>query len=141
MSGYSAYQKSQRATMGPIQVEADVLGRITREIESLRDEPGPEQVKCLYRNVQLWNAFAADCLDPDNKLTDQLKASIVSLSIWVEKHTHQVTKGQASVDALIDVNRSVIAGLFQAQKSQSSPPSAAPPPTGNQSHQHHATSV
>ena len=130
MSGYSAYQKSQRAAMGPIQVEADVLGRITREIESLRDQGGPDFVKCLYRNVQLWNAFAADCLDPNNKLTDQLKASIVSLSIWVEKHTHQVTKGNATADALIDVNRSVIAGLFQAQKAQSQAVSNPPPPPG-----------
>ncbi|MCB9959501.1 MAG: flagellar biosynthesis regulator FlaF [Rhodospirillaceae bacterium] len=137
MSGYSAYQKSQRVTMEPIQVEADVLGRITREIESLRGESGPELVKCLYRNVQLWNAFAADCLSPDNKLTDQLKASIVSLSIWVEKHTHLVSKGKATPDALIDVNRSVIAGLFQAQKAQGR---GSPPPPPGASHEHHISS-
>ena len=93
MSGYSAYQTAQRATMNPIQVEADVLGRVTREIEAQRDDKGPELVKALYRNVQVWNAFSADCLDPDNKLTDQLKASLVSLSLWVEKHTSQVVAG------------------------------------------------
>ena len=122
MSGYSAYQTAQRATMNPIQVEADVLGRVTREIEAQRDDKGPELVKALYRNVQVWNAFSADCLDPDNKLTDQLKASLVSLSLWVEKHTSQVVAGKATVDALIDVNRSIIAGLFEAQKRQQSQP-------------------
>ena len=128
MSGYSAYQAAQRVTTNPIQMEADILGRLTREIESLRDEGGPNLVKALYRNVQLWNAFSADCLDPENKLTDQLKASLVSLSIWVEKHTAQVVAGNATVDALIDVNRSIIAGLFEAHKQASTQPSVATQP-------------
>jgi flagellar protein FlaF len=118
MTGYGAYQAAQRTSTNPIQLEADLMGRITREIETYRKKGGPEYVKALYRNVQLWNAFSADLLSDDNKLPDQLKASLISLSIWVEKHTDQVVNKRASVDALIDVNRSIIAGLFEAHKAQ-----------------------
>ena len=118
MGGYDAYQAAQRASTNPIQMEADIMGRVTREIESYRKKGGPEFVKALYRNVQLWNAFSADLLSDDNKLPDQLKASLISLSIWVEKHTNKVVHKEATVDALIDVNRSIIAGLFEAHKAQ-----------------------
>ena len=118
MGGYGAYQAAQRASTNPIQMEADIMGRVTREIETYRKKGGPEFVKALYRNVQLWNAFSADLLSDENKLPEQLKASLISLSIWVEKHTDKVVHKEASVDALIDVNRSIIAGLFEAHKAQ-----------------------
>ena len=118
MGGYGAYRAAQRASTNPIQMEADIMGRVTREIETYRKKGGPEFVKALYRNVQLWNAFSADLLSDENKLPEQLKASLISLSIWVEKHTDKVVHKEASVDALIDVNRSIIAGLFEAHKAQ-----------------------
>ena len=118
MGGYGAYQAAQRASTNPIQMEADIMGRVTREIETYRKKGGPEFVKALYRNVQLWNAFSADLLSDENKLPEQLKATLISLSIWVEKHTDKVVHKEASVDALIDVNRSIIAGLFEAHKAQ-----------------------
>lgn len=120
MGGYGAYQTAQKAATGPIQMEADIMGRITREIEAYKAKGGPDFVKALYRNVQLWNALSADLLSEDNKLPEQVKASLISLSIFVERHTEKVVAKQASVDALIDVNRSIIAGLFEAHKRQMS---------------------
>lgn len=125
MGGYDAYQAAQRTSTNPIQMEADIMGRVTREIETYSRKGGPEFVKALYRNVQLWNAFSADLLSDENKLPDQIKASLISLSIWVEKHTEKVVHKTASVDALIDVNRSIIAGLFEAHKAQTRKAAAA----------------
>ncbi len=118
MGGYGVYQTAQKVATGPIQMEADIMGRVTREIEAYKAKGGPDFVKALYRNVQLWNALSADLLSEDNKLPDQVKASLISLSIFVERHTEKVVAKQASVDALIDVNRSIIAGLFEAHKRQ-----------------------
>ena len=131
MGGYSAYQSMQRAAASPIQTEADVMGKITHEIEAYKEKGGPEFVKALYRNVQLWNAFSADLLSTDNQLPDQLKASLVSLSIWVEKHTHKVVSGTADVAALIDVNRSVLKGLMTAGQTPN-PQTAGAQATGPQ---------
>ena len=127
MGGYGVYQTAQRTATGPIQMEADIMGRITREIEAYKAKGGPDFVKALYRNVQLWNALSADLLSEDNQLPEQVKASLISLSIFVERHTEKVVAKEATVDALIDVNRSIIAGLFEAHKRQMST-AAAPVP-------------
>ena len=95
-------------------------------MEAIREDTGPARVKALHRNLQLWIALSADLLDDANKLPEQVRASLLSLSIWVEKHTKSVLAGSATVDALIDVNRSIIAGLFEASKAQQAPPSPQP---------------
>jgi flagellar protein FlaF len=40
-----------------------------------------------------------------------LRAKLVSISIWVERHTASVLTGKDDVQELIDVNQMVIAGL------------------------------
>ena len=126
MAGYSAYQTAHKAAINPIQMEADIMARVTREMEAIREDTGPARVKALHRNMQLWIALSADLLDDANKLPEQVRASLLSLSIWVEKHTKSVLAGNDTVDALIDVNRSIIAGLFEACKAQQTPPSPQP---------------
>ena len=84
MAGYSAYQTAHRAAINPIQMEADIMARVTREMEAIREDTGPARVKALHRNLQLWIALSADLLDDANKLPEQVRASLLSLSIWVE---------------------------------------------------------
>ena len=45
------------------------------------------------------------------KLPDELKASLISLAIWVSKETNRVMDHLADLDGLISINRQVMAGL------------------------------
>jgi len=62
-------------------------------------------------NRQVWTIMAGDCSNPENRLPPQLRASIISLSIWVGKHTSAVLRQQEEIQPLIDVNRIVMQGL------------------------------
>jgi hypothetical protein len=68
-------------------------------------------VETLYDNSAAWSTFATDVALPENPLPDALKARIVSLYLWVERHTRQVVKGGAQVTPLVDVNKAIMAGL------------------------------
>ncbi len=53
----------------------------------------------------------ADCVDEENILSDQTRAGIISLAIWVDKHSRDVLRGKAEIAPLIEVNRSIMEGL------------------------------
>jgi flagellar protein FlaF len=48
---------------------------------------------------------------PQNQLPDPLKAQIISVAIWVERHSKLAEQGEASAEALIQVNESIMKGL------------------------------
>ena len=52
-----------------------------------------------------------DLASEDNGLSDQLKAQLISVAIWVDKHTSAALRGEAKVDPLITVNRTIMEGL------------------------------
>lgn len=72
---------------------------------------GPEYMQAVAKNNELWTLLAADLAHPGNALPDDLKARLLSLAIFSIRHGHAVMKGAATVDALIDVNMSMMKGL------------------------------
>ena len=64
----------------------------------------------------------ADLADPRNQLPSQLKANLISLSIWVDKHTSKAMVGKAPIEPLIDINRNVMEGLAAAAGLQAARP-------------------
>ncbi len=53
-------------------------------------------------------------MDEGNRLPKELRAQIVSLSLWVSKYSGEVMRDGAPLDPLIDVNRSIMQGLQPA---------------------------
>src|SRR5215469_10396874 len=109
-----AYQRAAEQAEGPKQTEYRLFGLVTRALmdadqKDLSDHRG--RMKALHWNRRLWTTLAADCANPDNTLPVPLKANIISLSIWVDKHTSQVMQKQAAIQPLIDVNRIIMQGL------------------------------
>jgi flagellar protein FlaF len=47
----------------------------------------------------------------DNALPDSLRASIISVGIFVFRESSRVTRGSGSLDDLIEINRMVMRGL------------------------------
>jgi flagellar protein FlaF len=55
--------------------------------------------------------LAADCATEGNMLPAELRGSIVSLSLWVNRHTSAIMRNEASFQPLIDVNKMMMQGL------------------------------
>jgi flagellar protein FlaF len=109
-----AYQRAAEQAEGPKQTEYRLFGLVTRalmdaEQKDVSDHRGRR--KALHWNRRLWTTLANDCSNPENQLPTPLKANIISLSIWVDKHTSQVMQKQAAIQPLIDVNRIIMQGL------------------------------
>jgi flagellar biosynthesis activator protein FlaF len=62
-------------------------------------------------NRRLWRTLAADCMDDRNSLTQDVRAKIISLSLWVAKYSRSVTREKAPLDPLIEINRTIMQGL------------------------------
>jgi flagellar protein FlaF len=109
----SAYQRARPVSETPRSTEHRLLGEITAGLMQARDQglAGPALMDVLHRNREVWQAFAADCGLPGNGLPAQLRASIMSIALWVDRHISLVMAGREDLEPLIDVNRLVMQGL------------------------------
>ena len=82
--------------------EYRVLAEVTRRLMEIDDVKAPAAVQALYDNAAVWGTFAADVSMPENPLPDALKAQILSLYLWVERHSRQVGRGGAKIQPLVD---------------------------------------
>ncbi|MEQ8964443.1 MAG: flagellar biosynthesis regulator FlaF [Azospirillaceae bacterium] len=128
--GYDSYRSAQRRTATPTQTEYQVLADMTGRLMSIEDVRSPEAARILHENIQIWQTFSDDLMQEGNPLPDQLKAQLISLALWVGRHSRQVMRNGASIAPLIDVNKSIMAGLAQqataAQAAQATPAPRAP---------------
>jgi flagellar protein FlaF len=109
-----AYQRASEHAEGPKQTEYRLFGLVTRALMDAvqKDESDLSgRMRALHWNRRLWTTLAGDCANPDNRLPMELRANIISLSIWVDKHTSQVMQRQGKIQDLIDVNRIIMQGL------------------------------
>jgi flagellar protein FlaF len=59
----------------------------------------------------MWAALADDCSHPGNSLSDATRAQIISLSLFVHRHTSYVMRREGDIDTLIEFNRMMMQGL------------------------------
>jgi len=69
------------------------------------------RIDALDWNRRVWSVLGSACGDPANALPESLRAAIISLSIWVGKHTSQVIRRKEEIEPLIEVNRMIMQGL------------------------------
>ena len=108
-----AYQNTQRITEDSRSTEYRLFGQVTGaliDVQKAGRNGGP-LVEAVDWNKKLWRTLAADCMDERNKLPQDVRAKIVSLSLWIAKYSRQVTRNGAPLDPLIEVNRNMMQGL------------------------------
>ncbi|PCJ42411.1 MAG: hypothetical protein COA81_05510 [Alphaproteobacteria bacterium] len=113
-----AYQTTQKANESSSQTEYRLFADVTRALMDTKDLPKLDVRlhDALHWNRQLWSTLATDCAVEGNMLPKQLRASIISISIWVGRHSSQVARGEEEVQPLIDINKNIMEGLSaQAQ--------------------------
>ncbi|MDP3658909.1 flagellar biosynthesis regulator FlaF [Phenylobacterium sp.] len=109
-----AYQQATARAESPREAEYRLFGQVTRALMSAAEADPTDartRVDALDWNRRLWSTLGSDCADSKNGLPAPLRASIISLSIWVDKHTSAVIRREEEIEPLIDVNRMIMQGL------------------------------
>ena len=120
----AAYKRTIREVENPRDIERRVLTRITHDLEkhattydgadssaarlnALAGELG----HALVENQRLWSVLKHDLSDNTNSLPPELRASLISLALWVDRQTNLVVGGNGRIEPLIAINRSIVSGL------------------------------
>jgi|SRR6185312_15855017 flagellar protein FlaF len=108
-----AYQNIQRVVEDPRATEYRLFGQVTGALLEAKtsNAQGVPLIEAIDWNKRMWRTLAADCMDDRNSLTEDLRAKIISLSLWVSKYSRRVTREKAPIDPLIEINRTVMQGL------------------------------
>jgi flagellar protein FlaF len=109
-----AYQQAATRAENPRDTEYRLFAQVTRALmDAAKLDPSDlrGRMDALDWNRRLWSTLAADCGQAENAMAPQLRASIISLSIWVGKHTSLVIRNQEDFEPLIEINRMIMQGL------------------------------
>lgn len=69
-------------------------------------------VEAIHFTSQLWTALLTDLADRDNALPAELKASLISIGIWILRQAEAVRSGETdSVNGIIGIQAIVRDGL------------------------------
>ena len=110
----SAYAQASTRTETPREMEYRLFGQVTRALmHAATVDPGDvkTRIDALDWNRRLWSVLATDCSDPSNQLNTPLRAQIISISLFVGRHSSAIMRGEDDFEALIDINRSIMQGL------------------------------
>ena len=109
-----AYQQAAQRTENPRDAEFRLFAQVNRALMDASEAPETDlrkRIDALDWNRRLWSALATDCADPTNSLPQPVRAQIISLSLWVSRHTSLVMRNEDDFEALIDINRMIMQGL------------------------------
>ncbi len=109
-----AYKKIAQSAESPRDTEYRLFAQVTRALmEADKADPSDfkTRIDALDWNRRMWTALSNDCSSPENGLPPQLRASIISLSLWVSRHTSAVMRREEDIEPLIEINRMIMQGL------------------------------
>jgi flagellar protein FlaF len=115
-----AYQQTATRVESPRELEYRLFAQVTLALmEASRADPSDlaTRIDALDWNRRVWTVMADDCANPANGLPAPLRASIISLALWVSRHTSAVIRRQEQFEPLIEVNRLIMQGLQPASNS------------------------
>lgn len=125
------YRAAQASTENPRQTEYRLFAEVTKALMSVRKAvsakglKSPEFYKAVDWNRRLWLTLQMDLASNENRFPDNLKANIISIAIWVDKHSRSVLRGEGDLEPLISVNRTIMEGLATQPGQQPLPSSPA----------------
>jgi flagellar protein FlaF len=108
-----AYQQTLKATENPRDLEYRLFGQVTRALLDIAPLPrtDPKVIDAIDWNRRMWSMMANDCTSEHNVLPPQIRAGIISLSLFVARYSSQVVVSGMSVEPLVDINRTIMQGL------------------------------
>jgi flagellar protein FlaF len=133
-SSSDPYRSSQKLGAGARQTEARALMETARALADAQDniEDITAYRAALRLNWRLWTIFQSDVSGVENPLSDDIKQNILSLSVFVDKHTVDAlaNPGSRKLKVLIDINRNIASGLMTSPTAAQTPPAPTQPLDG-----------
>lgn len=114
MLAQRAYSNSASSTRTARSTEYEIIAKVTHRIRAtaLKGSAGfAELASALHDNRKLWTALAVDVAGDGNQLPPPLRAQIVYLAEFTQRHTGEVLKGNAGVAPLLQINAAILKGL------------------------------
>lgn len=119
----AAYKQTVRDTESSRQIERRILSNVTGAME--RDGAGYDAAtrgervgiladglrEAIADNQRFWTAVRQDLADSANGLSPDLRAQLISISLWIDRQCARVMGGESGVGALVDINHSIMRGL------------------------------
>ena len=109
-----AYKTAAARAENPREAEYRLFGQVTHaliEASKADEKDFKTRIDALDWNRRLWSTLATDCANPDNAMDKGLRAQIISISLFVSRHSSAVMRGEDTFEALIDINKMVMQGL------------------------------
>jgi len=109
-----AYQQTAQRSETPRDAEYRLFAQVTRALMDVKSKPREDiaaWIDVLHWNRRIWAALADDCSHPGNALSEVTRARIISLSLFVHRHSSHVMRQEGDIDTLIDINKMMMQGL------------------------------
>ena len=109
-----AYQQASQRAESARETEYRLFADVTRALMDAAKADRADlkaRVTALDWNRRLWATLAADCANSENRLPEGLRASIISLGMFVSRQTSTSIRNGSDIDLLVEVNRSIMQGL------------------------------
>lgn len=78
-------------------------------------ETGPDSigtVKACAQIQNIWTIFLAELISNEDHLPDELRASLISIGIWIQRELEDISAGRpANFVGLIEINQIIADGL------------------------------
>lgn len=112
-----AYQSIQKTELTAREAEAMAFTKAAVMLEDAKKNIEDKSLlsQALRFNQLFWTILQADIANPDNLLPNEIKANIMSLSLFVDKQTMRPLNSidLSDLEVLIDINRNLAMGLRQ----------------------------
>jgi flagellar protein FlaF len=118
-----AYHQAAVRSENPREMEYRLFAQVTLALmEAAKADPHDiaARIDALDWNRRVWSTLGEDCANPGNALPAPLRASIISLAIWVGRQTSKVIRRQDTIESLIEINRMIMQGLAPTPAAASS---------------------
>lgn len=94
--------------------ERQVLTRSIDMLSAIKDKEnyGREAIDAIFYTRRVWVRFIEDLKQPDNELGVELRASLISIAMWILKECERIRKRQSTnYQGIIDVTTIIRDGL------------------------------
>jgi len=107
-----AYGQVMRQTESPRDMEYRVFSQITAAMEALPPNAlSGQRAEIIQRNRTLWDQLGWAVTDDANQLPVALRSNIAGIAMWVKRECSRVLRENAGLEALIEINKIIMAGL------------------------------
>jgi flagellar biosynthesis activator protein FlaF len=108
-----AYRNTQRIVEDPRETEYRLFAQVTGALLAAQREgqTSGALAEVVDWNRKVWRMLAVDCLDERNRLPQELRANIVSISLFVTRYSKDIMRKGSPLDPLIAINRNIMQGL------------------------------